>query len=582
MAAAPSGYKYTVDAYEINKYGTGQDSVPSIYGVKFTKSKSVMIDSRVIYRITVYKDNIVIPDGGVAISGDGNVQSRVLGSGPFATFKEAVKDFCDVDGIRTIEDKYYDFTLTPKGKKGTASPKFTVEVRINNIWVTVSIASNSSIPSTMFSKKITPPGLPSSVTATDAGLSFGQNPEYEWNSCKREWARRWLHNAQQVNRTPDEVKRGLGPKWEVTITVKYYNELGQFKREDTLNNKRESNYDFTKKGSGWQKAKALLAAAKNCAVPNTAGGTPPGGGGSVTPTPETVKKASNFNPYPHITTRHFAARVWNEMSLKSGDNVYDQLASFYVDPEIVDLPEKDRADLPGGKSAQLNRFWGFRFLFNPQYISYNMSSNNQVDWTRPNENNAALVASGIGGSITVNILLDRVADMTTMREWQKTGGGQLPSGLYPVSMDAEQCAGILHRGTEYDLEYLFRVLNGNPQKVILMGNNPKDGLELLSANMGYITQLPFIFKISERMRYKVILQSISVEHSMFTREMIPIRTVVQIQLERLPDLTSGGFKKFNQAEQLNKIGPLIAASTATTPLSGAEVIARRRATLGEI
>jgi hypothetical protein len=50
----------------------------------------------------------------------------------------------------------------------------------------------------------------------------------------------------------------------------------------------------------------------------------------------------------------------------------------------------------------------------------------------------------------------------------------------------------------------------------------------------------------------------------------------------LPDLTSGGFKKFNQAEQLNKIGPLIAASTATTPLSGAEVIARRRATLGEI
>jgi hypothetical protein len=205
-----------------------------------------------------------------------------------------------------------------------------------------------------------------------------------------------------------------------------------------------------------------------------------------------------------------------------------------------------------------------------------MSSNNQVDWTRPNENNAALVAVGIGGSITVNILIDRVADMVTMRQWKDSGGGVLPSGNYPVSMTAEQCAGILHRGTEYDLEYLFRVLNGNPQKVVLMGTNPKDGLEMLSANMGYITQLPFIFKISERMRYKVIMQSISVEHSMFTREMVPIRTVVQINLERLPDLTSGGFKKFNQAEKLNRL------TTDIKGLSGAEIIAARKAKYGEI
>jgi hypothetical protein len=102
MPDAPSGYKYTVDAYEINKYGTDKDEAPSIYGVKFNKSKSVMIDSRVIYRVTLYKNTTVIPDGGVAISGDGNVKSRVLGTGPFATFKESVKAFTDVSGIRTI------------------------------------------------------------------------------------------------------------------------------------------------------------------------------------------------------------------------------------------------------------------------------------------------------------------------------------------------------------------------------------------------------------------------------------------------------------------------------------------------
>jgi hypothetical protein len=571
MPTAPSGYKYSVDAFELNKYSTDKESFPSIYGVKFNKSKQVMIDSNVIYRITVYKNTTVIPDGGVAISGDGNVKSRVLSTGPYATFKEKVKSICDVKGIRTIEDKYYDFTLVPKGINGTVSPLFTVQVQINGIWADVTTVSGPATPSSIFSKKSTPPGVPESVSRTDAGLSFGQEPEYEWCSKTRTWARRWLSGAEQLNRTADEVKKGLGPKWRVSISVKYFNELGNpvpGNSENKLGGGTEINYNFNKPNSKWQQAKKLLADHKNCNL--TGGGGGGGGGGNSTPTPESVKKAADFNPYPHIATRHFSARITGEEISYENANVYDQLASFYVDPEIVDLPDKKQNELPGGKSAQLNRFWGFRFLFNPSYITYNMSSNNQVDWTRPNENNAALVASGIGGTISVNILLDRVADMATMKQWKKNGGGSLPQGNYPISMDAEQCAGILHRGTEYDLEYLFRVLNGNPQKVILMGESPKDGLELLSANMGYITQLPFIFKISERQRYKVIMQGINVSHEMFTRDMIPIRTVVQINLERLPDLVSGDFKKFKQAEAINKVTQVIKGPSAS------DIIASRR------
>jgi hypothetical protein len=82
--------------------------------------------------------------------------------------------------------------------------------------------------------------------------------------------------------------------------------------------------------------------------------------------------------------------------------------------------------------------------------------------------------------------------------------------------------------------------------------------------MGYMTQIPFIFKISERQRYKVIMESINIEHSMFTRDMIPIRTVVQIGLQRLPDLVSGQFSKFKQAERINKISTVLA--TQNPPL----------------
>jgi hypothetical protein len=565
MANAPAGYKYSIDAFEINKYNTNRVSFPSIYGVKFNTSKSVMIDSQVVYRITIYKDSTVITDGGVQISGS-TVKSRVLGSGAFATFKNSVKTICDVEGIRTIDDKFYDFTLVPKGINGTVSPKFTPQIELNGVWLDVTVVFGSATPSTIFSKKPTSPQVPDNVKATDAGFAFGQNPEYEWCAKSKTWARRYLHNAVQLNRTADETKKQLGPKWEVTISVRYYDELGQpipGRKEDFLGGGREINYNFNKPNSKWQKAKKLLADHKNCNLSSGSGPAPAPGPGPG-PTPPSVKKASNFNPYPHISTRHFSARVDNEAIEYENANKYDQLASFYVDPEVVDLPDTKQAEIASTSAANLDKLWGFRFLFNPSYISINMSSNNKVDWTRPNENGAALVADGIGGTISVNILLDRVADMATMKQWKKNGGGPFASPSYPVLMDAEQCAGILHRGTEYDLEYLFRVVNGNPQKVILMGESPKDGLELLSANMGYMTQLPFIFKISERQRYKVIMESINIEHSMFTRDMIPIRTVVQIGLQRLPDLVSGDFKKFKQAERINKISTVLA--TQNPPL----------------
>jgi hypothetical protein len=53
---------------------------------------------------------------------------------------------------------------------------------------------------------------------------------------------------------------------------------------------------------------------------------------------------------------------------------------------------------------------------------------------------------------------------------------------------------------------------------------------------------------------------------MFTRDMIPIRTVVQINLERLPDITSGKFTNFKQAESINLITPLTNAGKDFIPL----------------
>jgi hypothetical protein len=577
MANYIDGYYYTVTAYEAEGSENVPDTANNLSGwIPLAKSKTLNTKNKALYRVIIYNATAGLP--GFIVRDDRNVTvtvstsplvtridgpSRLPSTGEFATFKTAVKDIADISSIRTIDDRYYDFTVTPK-KAGTVSPKLEPQVQINGIWRDVRIQTNAKIPSVIFTKAPTAPTVPTQVDAYDA---FGKTGPYQYRSCNKKFLRLWHSNVKEV---PVQGKGGT-TVLEYTVSIKYFDKNGDPAGADVILSKqvngktvnREKATESHVPGSLTQLANRMLDEAKNC---NATGGnnnnnTPP-----PTKTPTTVKKANNFNPYPHIATRNFAARINSEDIEYEKTNPYDQLAYFYVDPDVVALPDKKQNEITNVGAAQLEKLWGFRFLFNPSYLSIDMSSNNQVDWTRPNENNAQLVASGVGGNINVNILLDRVADMASMKQWKKSGGGVMQQGNYPVSMDAEQCAGILHRGTEYDLEYLFRVLNGNPQEVILMGDDPKDGLEIRSSNMGYITQLPFIFKISERQRYKVILKGLNVSHEMFTRDMIPIRTVVQINLERLPDITSGKFTNFKQAESINLITPLTNAGKDFIPL----------------
>jgi hypothetical protein len=585
---ALAGYYYTVDVYATELYteepnqGTG---FPNTY-YKLTTSKSISTDQKLVYRVTIFKDDTgtdypVLDNGKLGSSPQQTIPSvtgsRLPGDGAFATWKTKAASVVDsISSIRTINDRYYDFTVTSK-KGGNVTPVVKPQVRYNGIWQDVDIKSGTKIPTITFTKKATSPakGIPDTVKAHDyldnlgQALPGSQQGPYEWNSCKKYWVRYWRESIKYEPGGADSLKNPA--YYTYKVQVKYFDDNGDPVTPKTTNYNNPKRKDgreetrnggFYAKGSASQQALKVLNDAKMCASAGSGGGgTPP----TVTPTPESVKKADNFNPYPHIATRHQAARVFDPKAGGAGlfeeNNVYDQLASFYIDPDQVDLgtgkaPNKDKYS----KAADVNRFWGFRFLFNPQYISYSMNANSQVDWTRPNDNGALLVAPGIGGYITLNILIDRVADMNTMREWYKSSkGATLKRGPYPVDMDPEQCAGILYRGTEYDLEYLFRVLNGNPQSSTLLGSNPGNSLEMLTANLGYIAQLPFVFKVQDHMRYKVILSSLSIEHSMFTKEMIPIRSVVQIQLERIPDVATKG-SKYLKADVLNQLTPKLNAA----------------------
>jgi hypothetical protein len=248
---------------------------------------------------------------------------------------------------------------------------------------------------------------------------------------------------------------------------------------------------------------------------------------------------------------------------------YLTLGMFIQDPESAADPGTDKGALNSSFQAKLGaQLYGFRFLFNPPNISWSASVNNSVDWSMGNPNNAVIVGAGIGGQISFEILLDRVADMTVLKNFEGQGLG-VPH--YPWTLTAEQAKNLKYRGTEYDLEYLFRVVNGKPVPTTLLGRTGEVDFKLETSNMGYIAGTPFIFIVNDRLRYKVMLSSLRVTHTMFTREMIPIRSAVEIVLERLPDF---GFNKNSQ--NIDKFTQVVLGSPAQQTGSGASSEPSRR------
>ncbi len=565
MPNAPEGFFYTVQAYEINKINKESDyaaNVVDIKGAQFTKSKSVWIDSTVIYRVTVkYRATptstpITISSEGTNVTGYGSVSSRSLSTGAFATFKTEVAEIASVSGIRTINNVFYDFTITPKGGSGTVAPKVNVQVRINGIWADVTTQVGTT-PAAIFTKKNSAPQVPDSVKAQDEGYIMGADDrEYEWDSCNKRWVRIWLWDVVQVPLVGDEIGR-IAAKFEVFISVKYFDEFGfqigpdkylttsgVKKHPKAVNKVKDFNItrgDKKAGETGWTRAKAEFQKAKNKNCGSSDSGTTPPDDGSRSV--EVPKGTSLYNPYPHVVTRNYKEIAeWPSDQYNSKVKNLDQLGVLYTDPLLASYTKVEGTNeykIDTTRSPIKNQ-WGFRFLYNPTTWNYSFGADTTgIDWGRGNPNNTILTAGT--GTISLQLLIDRVADMNTVRHWDRNGRANdvgLPH--YPTVLTEEQCAGLLYRGTEYDLEYLFRVLNNNLAENPMFGTagtatSATKGLQTLSANLGYVTSLPFMLKFNDQLRYKVVLQGLSVNHDIFTKEMIPTRTVVNLQLERIPD-----------------------------------------------
>jgi hypothetical protein len=107
------------------------------------------------------------------------------------------------------------------------------------------------------------------------------------------------------------------------------------------------------------------------------------------------------------------------------------------------------------------------------------------------------------------------------------------AGAYGRGLEDEEIQGILRRGTEYDIEFLYRVLTGDPMPNSLL-LAPGYAKTALTSDIGYITKVPVWLFLHNNMRLFGSIASISVMHRIFDQNMVPMLSRMSVSFTRYP------------------------------------------------
>jgi hypothetical protein len=224
----------------------------------------------------------------------------------------------------------------------------------------------------------------------------------------------------------------------------------------------------------------------------------------------------------------------------TGNRLNTALTKKGIAQEAVDKDDPNRV-------LRTSYNYGFQFLWNPDQIQTSVSRN--MDVTPSNADRLRGVAGAFPGQETVsfNIVLDRVNDFAMLRS--VAGGSKGAKQSYPSfaeqitrcyqhGLDNDSGEAINKKlydlsrlGTMADLEYLFKAINGSGTKAggwtTLLGKETSN-IGFLAPNLLAIRLGP---STKESLSYVGWATSLSINHTMFTEEMIPLRTTVSFSID---------------------------------------------------
>ena len=197
-----------------------------------------------------------------------------------------------------------------------------------------------------------------------------------------------------------------------------------------------------------------------------------------------------------------------------------------TDPNLTKRQKKKLQETvsEAAKWQMFDTNYGFRFLYNPDSFSEAYSGEMTSDpiQTMIDVAKGAIPMVGTGITVQFKLLLSRFEDMQLLKQtnW---------ADFYPPgAMNDEQRDLILKYGTMADIEYLFRMVNGNPQDT-WHGN---------TADWGMLIPTPTIVSFGDTVgsrRLRGYINSIGYDHKMLIAGMIPVYTELNIVFNRLID-----------------------------------------------
>jgi hypothetical protein len=192
-----------------------------------------------------------------------------------------------------------------------------------------------------------------------------------------------------------------------------------------------------------------------------------------------------------------------------------------------------------GYEGKKSKPYGFKFHYNPNSVA--MSYGTMTDMSpellmsgRDKVN--PIVPPGTGG-FAFELLLNRLEDLSYVNQdgtlTDKDGGiadlATRSQELWGQSVGEWTIKELWHKGTMYDLEFLFRALHGGK-------GDYKSSLRGSTADQGWLNGAAVEFHLGSNLRYLGRITDIQVKHFTFNSRMVPLMSYVTINAARFYDL----------------------------------------------
>jgi hypothetical protein len=174
------------------------------------------------------------------------------------------------------------------------------------------------------------------------------------------------------------------------------------------------------------------------------------------------------------------------------------------------------------------QLYGFKFLYNPTTVSMAWDVNDTMDppYLASGKDKFNLISTGLMSStVGFELLLNRIDDLNHLNEWGEVRGDVNP---YPINVPIEDRKELFKKGTMYDLEYLFKAINGPDATFTSLLNGD-------TADRGWLRPTILELHLGQSMRYRVRVAALSVNHIIFSKEMVPTLSKVMITVKRMID-----------------------------------------------